>query len=439
MGQNRAGHRLNRQGQSTQAILSHGQMTLRVLGESGAVVPQAIANAIGNFNVQAFRYAVVSWLIKNNHPLREIETASFREMVAYANPEAVDALWTSRTSVKSYVMRLYRELQPQVVEALSQATSKIHVSFDGWTTKGGKRGFFGVVAHYADESGVVIDLPIALPQLTGSHSGDRIGDTIARTLEEFNISHTKLGYFVLDNAYSNDRAVAHMAEQYHYYDAFVRAVQLSDAINLYAAHHIERTARDDAYATIHNKKKPVVPLWMRSTGLNAADWAVVTEYIKVLKPLKEATKRLEARGKQGKHGAIYEVIPIFEYVLGAYEAIVESYRDAAWSKASSYYAKLDLSPAYYTATSLHPFYRGYCARAWRDKPQWIHENEARLKQLWTEYRPTTPPNSRVRPPRSSGIDEAIAAIIGEPALDITELDELDRWRRYELPWTEQQL
>ncbi|KAI0568186.1 hypothetical protein Alg215_12312, partial [Pyrenophora tritici-repentis] len=106
---------------------------------------------------------------------------------------------------------------------------------------------------------------------------------------------------------------------------------------------------------------------------------------------------------------------------------------------SSYYAKLDLSPAYYTATSLHPFYRGYCARAWRDKPQWIHENEARLKQLWTEYRPTTPPNSRVRPPRSSGIDEAIAAIIGEPALDITELDELDRWRRYELPWTEQQL
>jgi hypothetical protein len=83
-------------------------------------------------------------------------------MIAYANPEAVDALWTSRTSVKSYVMRLYRELQLQVVQALSQATSKIHVSFDGWTTKGGKRGFFGVIAHYADESGVVIDLLIAL-------------------------------------------------------------------------------------------------------------------------------------------------------------------------------------------------------------------------------------------------------------------------------------
>jgi len=30
-------------------------------------------------------------------------------------------------------------------------------------------------------------------------------------------------------------------------------------------------------------------------------------------------------------------------------------------------------------------------------------------------------------------------IVGEPALDITELDELDRWRRYGIPWTEQQL
>jgi len=49
-------------------------------------------------------------------------------------------------ALKNYAMRLYRELQPQIVKALSRASSKIHVSFDGWTTKGGKRGFFGVVA-----------------------------------------------------------------------------------------------------------------------------------------------------------------------------------------------------------------------------------------------------------------------------------------------------
>jgi hypothetical protein len=125
-------------------------------------------------------------------------------MIAYANPEAAEALWVSRTSVASFVMRLYRHLEPQVVNDLSRSISQIHISFDGWTTKGGKRGFFGIVAHYADACGNIRDLPIALPQLTGAHSGDRIADIVAKTLQQFSIDRSKLGYFVLDNASLND-------------------------------------------------------------------------------------------------------------------------------------------------------------------------------------------------------------------------------------------
>jgi hypothetical protein len=44
------------------------------------------------------------------------------------------------------------------------------MSFDGWTTKGGKLGFFGVVAHYATAEGVVKDLAIDLPQPSGVHT-----------------------------------------------------------------------------------------------------------------------------------------------------------------------------------------------------------------------------------------------------------------------------
>jgi hypothetical protein len=49
---------------------------------------------------------------------------------------------------------------------------------------------------------------------------------------------------------------------------------------------------------------------------------VITEYIDVLRPLKEATKRLEGRGKIGKFGAIYDIIPVFEYLMGEYEGRV---------------------------------------------------------------------------------------------------------------------
>jgi hypothetical protein len=324
-------------------------------------------------------------------------------------------------------MRLYDYLRPRVVKELSQALSKIHLSFDGWTTKGGKRGFLGVVAHYVDSQGVLKDLPIALPQLTGAHSGKIIAEVVSKTLQEFSIGLATVGYFVLDNTSNNDSAVQAIAQkisfnavhrrlrcgphtlnlvgqmllwgkdadaydnaaselahesqfmckwrrdsplgvllgvinymktpqQYalfadfqrlayrelpadapaedrkvlepvkpvvtrwnSYYSCFERAVKLQSAVNTYANHHIKRVRDETTYAETRGNKLPDAQPWMRSDGLTAADWAVVTEYMDVLKPLKAATKRLKGRGKSGKFGAIAEIIPVFEYILNYYE------------------------------------------------------------------------------------------------------------------------
>jgi hypothetical protein len=130
-----------------------------------------------------------------------------------ANPEAESALWASHHSVSRYVVRLYDYLKPRVIQELSQSLSKIHLSFDGWTTKGGKRGFLGVVAHYVDSQGNLKDLPIALPQLTGAHSGERIAEVVCKTLQEFSINQLTVSYFVLDNASNNDSAVLAIAQK----------------------------------------------------------------------------------------------------------------------------------------------------------------------------------------------------------------------------------
>jgi hypothetical protein len=69
-------------------------------------------------------------------------------LIALANPLAEDALWRSYNSVLRYVMRLYNYLKPLVVKELLGSISKIHLSFDSWTTKGGKKGFLSIVAYY---------------------------------------------------------------------------------------------------------------------------------------------------------------------------------------------------------------------------------------------------------------------------------------------------
>jgi hypothetical protein len=78
---------------------------------------------------------------------------------------------------------LLNYLKPLVVRKLSRSMSQIHLSFDGWMTKGSKKDFLGIVAYYVTATGELRDLPIALPQLTGSHSGKRMGKIVPATLE----------------------------------------------------------------------------------------------------------------------------------------------------------------------------------------------------------------------------------------------------------------
>ncbi|KAF7568383.1 Dimer-Tnp-hAT domain containing protein [Pyrenophora tritici-repentis] len=542
------------------------QLSLRQTLETGVAVSQEAANAMGNFNIQQFREVAVFCLLDNNLPMELLARPSFREMISLANPEAEAALWVSPRSVATYAMRLFQYMQPQIVCALSEAASKIHISFDGWTTKGGKRGFFGVVAHFANASGVIQDLPIALPHLAGSHTGDAIADTIKKTLQEYSIGSDKLGYFVLDNAANNDTAVSSLAHAYDfnaahrrlrcgphtlnligqaiifgsnqeaynnnndeqlqteevymqewrqegplgvlidvinhiktpqqheifrsfqtaanaelparerlhvlepvkpvvtrwnsYYAAFKRATQLQAAYNSYAEHYINALSLEDRRACQRGNKLPEAPSWMRSTGLTAADWAVITEYQDCLEPLKLATEKLEGRGKAGKYGAIYETIPVFEYVLGALEARTRSYEQvdfnppdapedhlfvnlrAAWSKANDYYNKLDRSPAYYAATCLHPYYKYYCENSWVDKPEWLTSANAGFLQLWQSYKPqrTRPLSQTTAKPRHRGIDDVIGALVrrNKAQVEAAHDDEYERWRTQEPEWTSEQ-
>ncbi|KAI2484851.1 Dimer-Tnp-hAT domain containing protein [Pyrenophora tritici-repentis] len=508
----------------------------RMLKQNSGKVSQTTANELLGFNTQRFRMEAVSWLVENNHLLSEFESPAFRRLIAAANPQAEAALWASYVSVTRFVVRLYDYLKPRVVQQLSRALSKIHISFDGWTTKGGKRGFLGVVAHYVDSKAELRDVPIALPQLSGAHSGEMMAEVVIETLQDFGINAQLISYFVLDNASNNDCTVEVLAHKYgfnaahrrlrcgphtlnlvgqtllwgkdgdafnndarelhdehdfmeewrrvgplgvllsvisyiktpqqhklfedfqrlahkelpadalaeerkvlepvkpvvtrwnSYYLCFERAVKLQSAINAYSLHHIRRVRDEDTWAESRGNKQPVAQSWMRSDGLGAADWAVITEYIDVLKPLKTATERLEGRGKSGGFGSIAEVILVFEYLLSYYEQRVNSYAAvdynahpeapedhlatnlrAAWAKADDYYSKLDDSPAYYAATILHPF-----------------------RALWAQY--DTLPRA-VRPLRviSNDIDEAIDALINPSSSDEASAaeDEYTRWKRSE--------
>ena len=59
-------------------------------------------------------------------------------------------------------------------------------------------------------------MPIDLPQLAGSHTGEAIASTLIYTLEVYGITRDKLDYFVLDNATNNNTAIAALARVYDF-------------------------------------------------------------------------------------------------------------------------------------------------------------------------------------------------------------------------------
>ncbi|KAG9385224.1 Dimer-Tnp-hAT domain containing protein [Pyrenophora tritici-repentis] len=440
--------------------------------DAGLDVQQNTANAFGNFDVEGFRTATVMWLVNRNHPLSELTTPDFREMMRFANPEAEAALWVSNTSVSTFVMRLFRSIRPQVIDTLSGSVSKIHVSFDGWTTKGGKRGFSGVVAHFADAAGIIRDLPIDLPELAGAHTVQYRGAVYARVAERWPywVLVDVINYIKTPQQYELFRGYQRLANNNlpaegrlkvlepvkpvvtrwnSYYAAFERATKLQAAYNLYAEHHINRVILEDAHAAQRNNKRPDAPNWMRSTGLRAADWAVIAEYQDCLEPLKYATKRLEDALRMANTAQSMRLYPFlsparpFEHVdFNAHAEAPEDHLNvnlrAAWSKANDYYNKLDDSPAYYAAVCLHPYYKNYCDVAWADKADWLTSANASFQQLWAAYKPQRARQRYTTAPSSNNIDEAIIAILSRNNDREAPLDEFERWKTQEPQWTQEQ-
>ncbi|KAG9375776.1 Dimer-Tnp-hAT domain containing protein [Pyrenophora tritici-repentis] len=414
---------------------------------------QAVANELTNFNIQEFRLAAVTWLVENNLPLLQFESSSFRNMIQLASVEAERALWASHNSVSRYVIRLYNYLLPKVVASLSESMSKVHISFDGWTTK-------------------LRDLPIALPQLTGAHTGEAMAEVVMAIFKQFEITVGKLGYFVLDNAHNNNTTINTLALQMGFSATERRLRCGPHTLNLigqmllwgeekesYDNEETERVNEAENMATwrgdgplgvllavinyiktpqqdqpvnapteqhkIKEPVKPVVTRWNsyvscfeRAVELQLAVNGYANYHIQKIEtedaPLKQATKRLEGRGKSGalEQSLSYEDVIHDEHTESPEDHLAINLR-AALVKAREYYNKLDLSPAYYAATILHPRYKSYLDAAWADKPDWLESSNRKFQHLHND------------------IDDAINSFIEPAGLTENEEDEYEAWKRSE--------
>jgi len=175
-----------------------------------------------------------------------------------------------------------------------------------------------------------------------------------------------------------------------YCDCFARAIELRTPLDNYIAYKTEE----------HNRE--AARFFIQEGGLTTHDWATIVEYKHLLTPFEDATAFMEGRGEAGIHGAIWEVIPTFDWPPNRLQELRDQLREvnyesddapedhllinlnATYLKIDEYYSKLNRSAAYYAACRLHPAYKNFVDVAWREPDDYDNTLEPHPRKGWIE-------------------------------------------------------
>jgi hypothetical protein len=177
--------------------------------------PARVAKRFGalvtRIDAENFRWFLLKWIITMHIALVIIESESFREFIHTIAPALDSFMVSSSTSIRNWIMKLFKAQTLVIKNKLAKARSRVHISFDLWTSPN-HRALVGIVAHWLDEDLKKQDVLIGLCRLKGSHTGENIAEVVVPVLKLFELV-PRLGYFIADNDPSNDVAIRHILRE----------------------------------------------------------------------------------------------------------------------------------------------------------------------------------------------------------------------------------
>jgi hypothetical protein len=162
-------------------------------------------------NVDLFRHHLLRWIVKRQIPFDEVEDTDFQAMLLSLSQAIEPYLVQSAQTIRNWAQAEYEIAQIQVKQAVRAARSRIHISFDLWTSPNGY-SLCAICAHFVGSNLRNTTALLGLKRMKGPHGGDNIAEVIVPVLEEYKVS-PRLGVFVADNAESNDTAIRSILAQ----------------------------------------------------------------------------------------------------------------------------------------------------------------------------------------------------------------------------------
>ena len=161
-------------------------------------------------NQATLEYLYTQWIVECDLPFNQVTHKPFRAFLEYISPPANKILPNAAATVEKHAFELFAEGKRRLRHIMLSALSGIHITCDIWTSPN-HLGILAVVAHFTAESLERRKITLAIKELQGVHSGENQATVLLQVLGDYGIVG-RLGYFVMDNTYSNDTSINIISE-----------------------------------------------------------------------------------------------------------------------------------------------------------------------------------------------------------------------------------
>jgi hypothetical protein len=144
-------------------------------------------------------------------PFNAVEDTNFRGMMMALN-QSIEPYLVSGNTIREWIHLSYLRTLVSVKEVIASALSRVHLSFDLWSSPNGY-GICGICAHFVGADCRNRSILIGMKRMLFTHSGEAIAEVILPVMEQYSIIDERVGVFVADNAEVNDMAIRKILQQ----------------------------------------------------------------------------------------------------------------------------------------------------------------------------------------------------------------------------------
>lgn len=160
-----------------------------------------------------FNTLVLGVIVNTDLPLNAMNNPAFRAFVEFLNPNLMPLLPRDHGHGRRLLIDSYNLRLESLKAELRNAKSKIHLSWDLWTSPNHK-AILGIVGHFVNQQWVQQTRLLGLKEVYGSHSGNNQAVYIIQLIRELELQN-KFGFFIGDNATTNDTGVSAILHEFY--------------------------------------------------------------------------------------------------------------------------------------------------------------------------------------------------------------------------------